>query len=69
MDLKDEFLREEARFAEEELQSWQSTRVQIRVKLVAVGRRLGEIYTLPEKPLKKRNYVLKKVEEPPSDNE
>jgi len=30
---------------------------------------MNEIQLSPEKPQKKKNYALKKVENPPSDNE
>lgn len=38
-------------------------------KLQIVEDRLREVYASPEKPKKKKNYALQKVEEPPSDNE
>ena len=55
--------------AEGQLQSWKSVRVQIQEKLKVVEKRLKEMYCSPKKPQKKKNYVLKKVKEPPSDNE
>ena len=69
MGLNDQFSKERAQDAKVELQSWQSTYVQITNKLKAVESKLREIYGSPEKPRKKKNYALQKVEEPPSDNE
>jgi hypothetical protein len=39
------------------------------IKLKTVEDQLREIIGSPEKPKKKKNYALRKVSEPPSDNE
>jgi hypothetical protein len=69
MGLNDQKSKIEAQDAEEELQLWEETKAKIKSKLKSVEAKLREIYSLPEKPQKKRNYALQKVKEPPSDNE
>ncbi len=48
---------------------WQNVFVQIRSQLEIVDTKLKQLSGSPEKPKKMKNYALKKVEEPPSDNE
>jgi hypothetical protein len=48
---------------------WQEKAHQIRAQLTVVNGQLKEKYGSQQKPKKKRNYALRKVYEPPSDNE
>jgi len=65
----DMLLKGEGQIAESNMVRWQKTLVTIRTKLEVVDKKVNEIYGSPQKPMKKKNYALKKVEEPPSDNE
>jgi len=47
---------------------WQQKLIQIQVQLKLVNEQLRTVYGSPQKPRKTKNYALKKVEEPPSDN-
>jgi len=63
------FLKEEGQIAEAQAEEWQNKMVQIGGQLQVVGKKMREIYGSQQKPRKTKNYALKKVEEPPSDNE
>lgn len=52
-----------------EIQQLNEVERQLRAKLKIVQDQMNEIQLSPEKPQKKKNYALKKVENPPSDNE
>ena len=65
----DKFSRLQAEDAEGELQMWQEKLLQIQAQLKVVDEQLRAVYGSPQKPRKTKNYALKKVEKPPSDNE
>jgi hypothetical protein len=48
---------------------WQETLIQTQIRLKLVSEQLREIVGSPQKPRKTKNYALRKVKEPPSDNE
>ena len=48
---------------------WTARRQQIEIQFKEVSDKLKIIFRSPEKARKKKNYALKKVEQPPSDNE
>lgn len=48
---------------------WQAKVIQIETQLKSVDEQLRNVYGSAQKPRKTKNYALKKVKDPPSDNE
>ena len=48
---------------------WQATLIQVQTQLKLVSEQMREACGHLKKPIKKKNYVMIKVEKPPSDNE
>ena len=63
------FSRLQAQNAEGELQMWQKILLQIQAQLKSVDEQLRAVCGSQQKPSKTKNYALKKVKHPPSDNE